>query len=173
MRHPRLIQYRPRMDGSLEFSGILWFTSESGTMFKADIDLWKKKAKALPCPACGFWVLRDPTIRKPFNCPKCGVLLITAAPQSYVMGLIFAVPALVAILAAYLTEAQGVQFVLVALLVFFPALFIAFSEAATIFGRLEVIYTPARPGDVSGATDQPGNRLHSSGSAHDEGPPDR
>ncbi len=69
-----------------------------------------------------------------------------AEPQGYILGLIVAVPALVATLVAYLSEAQGIQFVLIALLVFPPTLFIAFSEAATIFGKLKVIYMPDRPG---------------------------
>lgn len=143
-------------------------------MLRDTLNLWKKKETAFPCPACGFWVPRGGPndLRKGFDCPRCGKVLVIARYPSYVTALEFAVPALIAVLVARMAGALGGHFVMVALAVFFPALLLTFSEVATIFGKLEVVYpvtTPEDgnsstctrlPGKCGGPTDRPGDVLH-------------
>jgi len=114
-------------------------------VLKNALDLYNKKTRAFPCPSCGYWVPRGPILRKPFNCRGCGKVLILSTPEGYVIALVFAVPALIAVLVAHFAGTHGGDFLFVALVVFFLASIIAFFEAATIFGKLEVVYPPPHP----------------------------
>ena len=108
-------------------------------------DLFKrlsKRARAFPCPSCGFWIPRDPLLRKPFTCPGCRERLQLAKIHGWGLAFELVLAVVLAVILPFLVGARGVYLALIAVIAFFPALFLAASETGTLFGKLEI-----RPGE--------------------------
>lgn len=108
-------------------------------MLKGEFKLLAKRARAFPCPSCGYWVARGPLIHKPFDCPGCGVRLQCANMlRGWSLVFMLSLAMLIAILIPFLAGARGLYLVIIAAIAFLPVLFLAAPEAGTLFGKLEI-----------------------------------